>query len=140
MASEIDKPYRVAVTVTVSGDEMTIDWTGTAETVTGPTNHPFVGTVAVAQTVLKSLTMPLDPMNHGHLRPLTVTAPDNTAVSPLYPAATDSYGYVAEMVIHLIVQGAVAGHPGAMPRLYLPDVWRCHVSDGSAPWRAIHLH
>ena len=70
---ELDKPYQLAVTVTVSGDEMNIDWAGSADTVKGPTNHPFVGTTAMAQTVLKSLTMPFDPMNHGHLRPLTVS-------------------------------------------------------------------
>jgi N-methylhydantoinase B/oxoprolinase/acetone carboxylase alpha subunit len=31
---------------------------------------------------VKALTMPLDPMNEGHLRPLTVTAPENTLVAP----------------------------------------------------------
>ncbi len=112
---ELDKPYKLAVTVSVSGDEMRIDWTGTADTVQGPTNHPFIGTVAMAQTVLKSLTMPHDPMNHGHLRPLTVTAPANTAVSPEYPAPTDSYGYVGEMVIHLIVKALSQAIPERCP-------------------------
>ena len=112
---ELDKPYKLAVTVSVDGDEMKVDWTGTAATVSGPTNHPFVGTVALAQTVLKSLTMPLDPMNHGHLRPLRVTAPDNTAVSPLYPAPTDSYGYVGEMIIHLMVKALSQAIPERCP-------------------------
>lgn len=112
---ELDKPYRLAVTVAVKGDDMNIDWTGTAETVKGPTNHPFVGTVAMSQTALKSLTMPFDSMNHGHLRPLTVTAPDNTAVSPLYPAPTDSYGYVGEMVVHLIVKALSQAIPERCP-------------------------
>ncbi len=112
---ELDKPYKLAVKVTVDGDEMKVDWTGTAATVSGPTNHPFIGTVALAQTVLKSLTMPLDPMNHGHLRPLAVTAPDNTAVSPLYPAPTDSYGYVGEMIIHLMVKALSQAIPERCP-------------------------
>ena len=112
---ELDKPYKLAVTVAVDGDEMLIDWTGTAATVKGPTNHPFVGTVAMAQTVLKSLTMPHDAMNHGHMRPLKVTAPANTAVSPSYPAATDSYGYVGEMVIHLIVKALAQAIPERCP-------------------------
>lgn len=112
---ELDKPYKLAVTVSVADDEMTIDWTGSAETVKGPTNHPFVGTVAIAQTALKSLTMPHDPMNHGHLRPLTVSAPDNTVVSPQYPAPTDSYGYVGEMIIHLIVKALSQALPERCP-------------------------
>ena len=112
---ELGKPYRIAVEVKVQDDELHIDWTGTDGTVTGPTNHPFIGTVAMAETVLKSLTMPFDPMNHGHTRPLTVTAPDNTAVSPLYPAPTDSYGYVAEMVVHLIVRALSDAIPDRCP-------------------------
>lgn len=112
---ELDKPYKLAVTVDIDGDAMRVDWTGTAETVSGPTNHPFIGTVALAQTVLKSLTMPHDPMNHGHLRPLTVTAPENTAVNPLYPAPTDSYGYVGEMIIHLMVKALSKAIPERCP-------------------------
>ena len=68
----------------------------------GPINHPMVGTEALCVTMLKSLTMPFDPMNHGHYRPLTVTAPPNTMVSAEHPAPCDSYGYVAEMIVHLI--------------------------------------
>ena len=112
---EIEKPYKLAVTVNVDGDNMHIDWTGTADTVTGPTNHPFVGTVAIAQVVLKSLTMPHDPTNHGHMRPLSVTAPANSAVSPQYPAPTDSYGYVGEMIIHLIVKALSQAIPERCP-------------------------
>ena len=95
---------KIAVTVTIAGDEMHVDWTGTCEATVGPINHPFVGTEALCVTMLKSLTMPDDPMNHGHYRPLIVTAPPNTMVSAEYPAPWDSYGYVAEMIIHLVIR------------------------------------
>jgi N-methylhydantoinase B len=112
---ELDKPRRIRVEVTVKGEEMSIDWTGTDQAASGPINHPFVGTVALSQVVLKSVTMPSDPLNHGHLRPLTVTAPDNTIVSPHYPAPCDSYGYVGEMVIHLIVKALSQAIPERCP-------------------------
>ena len=99
-----DTLRKIAVTVTIAGDIMHIDWTGTCEATVGPINHPFVGTEALCVTMLKSLTMPDDPMNHGHYRPLTVTAPPNTMVSAEYPAPCDSYGYVAEMIVHLIIR------------------------------------
>jgi N-methylhydantoinase B len=111
----VDKMYRIKVTVTVHGDEMSIDWTGTDEVAGGPINHPFVGTKALCVTMLKSLTMPSDPMNQGHMRPLTVIAPDNTIVSPLYPAPCDSYGYVAEMVIHLVIRALSQAIPERCP-------------------------
>jgi N-methylhydantoinase B len=112
---EINRPRKMKVTVTVKGDEILMDWAGTDEVGSGPINHPFVGTQALCATVLKSLTMPADPMNHGHLRPLTVTAPDNTLVSPLYPAPCDSYGYVAEMVIHLVIRALAQAIPERCP-------------------------
>ena len=99
-----DTLRKIVVSVTVAGDTMHIDWTGTCEATVGPINHPFVGTEALCVTMLKSLTMPNDPMNHGHYRPLTVTAPPNTMVSAEYPAPCDSYGYVAEMIVHLIIR------------------------------------
>lgn len=112
---ELDKPRKLKVTVSIEGDEMLVDWTGTDEAATGPINHPFVGTLALAQVVLKAMTMPLDPMNHGHLRPLRVTAPENTLVSPRYPAPCDSYGYVGEMVIHLMVKALSQAIPERCP-------------------------
>lgn len=112
---ELDRPHKLKVTVTVGGETMLIDWTGTDEVARGPINHPFVGTKALCATALKSLMMPMDPMNHGHLRPLVVTAPDNTVVSPRYPAPCDSYGYVAEMIIHLVVRALSQAMPERCP-------------------------
>jgi N-methylhydantoinase B len=111
----LDIPRKLHVTVTVDNDEMTVDWTGTDEVTNGPINHPFIGTKAMAEMVLKALTMPSDPMNHGHLRPLHVTAPDNTIVSPLYPAPCDSYGYVGEMIIQLIIKALSQAIPERCP-------------------------
>ena len=110
-----DQLRKIAVTVSVTGEEMHIDWTGTCAATVGPINHPLVGTEALCVTMLKSLTMPDDPMNHGHYRPLTVTAPPNTMVSAEYPAPCDSYGYVAEMIIHLVVRALAPALPERCP-------------------------
>lgn len=112
---ELGRSHRMQVTVTVDGDEMTIDWTGTGPVARGPINHPLVGTAALCATTLKSLTMPLDATNDGHLRPLTVTAPPDTLVSAAYPAPCDSYGYVAEVIVHLIVRALSAAIPERCP-------------------------
>ena len=112
---ERDKRYRMQVNITVEKDEMLIDWTGTDPAAKGPINHPLVGTAALCATTLKSLTMPLDATNDGHLRPLTVTAPRNTLVSAYYPAPCDSYGYVAEVIVHLIVRALAEAIPERCP-------------------------
>lgn len=112
---ELGKAHTIQVNVTVAGDEMTIDWTGTAPVAKGPINHPLVGTAALCATTLKSLTMPFDATNDGHLRPLTVTAPPDTLVSAAYPAPCDSYGYVAEVIVHLIVRALAQAIPERCP-------------------------
>lgn len=112
---ERGKRHKLAVTVTVTGDEIHIDWTGTDPVAKGPINHPLVGTAALCATTLKSLTMPLDATNDGHLRPLRVTAPPHTLVSASYPAPCDSYGYVAEVIVHLIVRALSQAVPERCP-------------------------
>ena len=112
---ELGKAHTIQVNVTVAGDEMMIDWTGTAPVAKGPINHPLVGTAALCATTLKSLTMPFDATNDGHLRPLTVTAPPDTLVSAAYPAPCDSYGYVAEVIVHLIVRALAQAIPERCP-------------------------
>jgi N-methylhydantoinase B len=112
---EPDKMHKIKVTVTVQGEEMVMDWSGTGEVAKGPINHPLVGTEALCITMLKSLTMPSDPMNHGHMRPLTIIAPNDTVVSARYPAPCDSYGYVAEMIIHLVIKALSQAIPERCP-------------------------
>lgn len=110
-----DHSCKIAVAVTIDDDAMKIDWAGSDPAAVGPVNHPMTGTVALCGTVMKYLTMPFDPTNDGHLRPLEVTAPDNTIVSAEYPAPCDSYGYVAELVIHLLIRALAEAVPERCP-------------------------
>lgn len=111
----LDHPCKIAVAVTIEGDTMKIDWSGSDPAATGPVNHPMIGTTALCGTVMKYLTMPFDPTNDGHFRPLEVTAPRNTIVSAEYPAPCDSYGYVAELVIHLLIRALSGAVPERCP-------------------------
>lgn len=108
---ETDKPRRIKVTVTVAGSEMTVDLTGSSEVCSGPINLPFIGTRAAVEMAFKALTVPLDPTNAGHMRPLTVIAPENTVVNPQYPAPTDSYGYVGNTLSDLTIRALAPAMP-----------------------------
>lgn len=112
---ELDRSHLIKVAVRVVGDEVHVDWTGTGPAAKGPINHPLVGTAALCATTLKSLTMPFDSTNEGHLRPLTVTAPADTLVSASYPSPVDSYGYVAEVIVHLLVKAFAQAIPDRCP-------------------------
>ncbi|MGZ0190085.1 MAG: hydantoinase B/oxoprolinase family protein [Alphaproteobacteria bacterium] len=80
-------PIKVKATVTIAGDQMTIDFTGTSPQVGSNMNNPFASTVSAAVAATKSvLTDPDIPFNDGCSRAITVTAPHGSILNPRYPA------------------------------------------------------
>ena len=80
------RPLRVYLKLTIAEDQLIADFTGTAPQSTGPNNvGPGLlptGVFAVAKSFLDSEAE----VNHGSLRPVTVTAPEGTLVNCLLPA------------------------------------------------------
>ena len=89
------KNLPLAVTLRVSGDEIDVDLTGTAEQIPDrPINMPLVGTVDIA-VWLTIRSVLLDTAVHGHIpvnegltRPIKIIAPPGSLVNPVYPAPT----------------------------------------------------
>ena len=79
---------RMAVTVTIEGENFTVDYGDSDGAVPGPVNMPFGSTVSLAKNVFKSLTTPHAPANHGHYQPLRVICPPGNLFHAVYPAAT----------------------------------------------------
>jgi N-methylhydantoinase B len=85
----------IAVTITVSGSDMTVDLTGTSPQVPNlPINMPLEGTVDVAiWLVLRSILLDTEvygdiPQNAGLYRPIKIVAPPGTLANPIFPAPT----------------------------------------------------
>jgi len=79
-------PLRVAVTVTVAGDGITIDYAGSSPQTASGMNSYINYTRSYSYAAVKCLTDPLGPMNEGALRPVTVTAPEGSFLNPRPPA------------------------------------------------------
>ena len=79
-------PLRVAVTVTVAGDAVTIDYEGSSPQTPSGLNSYINYTRSYSYAAVKCLTDPLGPMNEGALRPVTVTAPAGSFLNPRPPA------------------------------------------------------
>ena len=77
-----DEPVTLALTLTVDGDELTIDFTGTAAENEGPLNctpaMAFAGTMAVVMAFLGEDL----PKNDGFYRPIETITPAGTMVNP----------------------------------------------------------
>ncbi|MBI4590055.1 MAG: hydantoinase B/oxoprolinase family protein [Candidatus Rokubacteria bacterium] len=81
-----DAPLEIRARVTVAGDEIAVDFTGTSPQQEMGINCAF--NYAYAETVfpLISISAPAAPVNAGSLRPLRVTAPEGTILSAVHPA------------------------------------------------------
>ena len=76
------EPVPIAVTITVSSDEMEIDFTGTSPQRPGCINAPEAVTVSACLYVVRCLLQEQAPANQGCLRPLRIHAPEGTLVNP----------------------------------------------------------
>ncbi len=78
----------IRVRVTIAGDSVAVDFTGTAAQVRGNMNCPFASTVSAAVTCVKSVLTSADiPYNSGSARPISVVAPFGSILNPKPPAA-----------------------------------------------------
>jgi N-methylhydantoinase B len=84
-AVEGDLP--IHCTVEIDGDEIRIDFTGTAPQYAGNLNCPLAVTKSASYFVVRCLTEPDLPASGGAFAPVTVTAPEGCLVNARPPAA-----------------------------------------------------
>jgi N-methylhydantoinase B len=105
---DLDRMIKLNVTVTVTGAEMIIDWTGSDRDVRGPINLPLGQTEAFCSLVFKALTTPDTSVVAGNFRPLRIiTEPGSVmhAVPPM-PTFTLWTGLLGgEVVLKALAQG-----------------------------------
>ncbi|AZH25225.1 hydantoinase B/oxoprolinase family protein [Haloplanus aerogenes] len=78
---------RIAVAVTVDGDELVVDFEGTSEQVPGAINAPLAVTASATYYAVRCVTDPDVPPNAGTYRPIEIRAPEGTVVNAQPPAA-----------------------------------------------------
>lgn len=89
---DLDRPIRLFVTITKSGDEMVVDWTGSSEQVKGAINSSLSFTVAHSVGAIRCI-LPLNiPSNEGVFRVIKVIAPPGTITNMVLPAACAARG------------------------------------------------
>jgi N-methylhydantoinase B len=121
-----DIPVRAAVTV--DGATMTVDFEGTASQVAGNVNAPLSVAKSAVYFVVRCVTDPEIPPNHGCYEPVTVEAPDGSLLNPRPPAAVvggnvETSQRVADVVFAALGEAAPervpAGGQGTMNNLVI---------------------
>jgi len=102
------QPRRIAVEVTVDGDSLTVDFTGTSPQADGPINSSYGNTLSSTFNAILQLLGPDVPFNNGCFRPIAVVAPRGCLLNPAPPAPC--FGGVTEVSIRIVdaIMGALA--------------------------------
>lgn len=83
----VDPNPRVArLKLTIKGDEMIADFTGTSPQAAGPTNVGPSMSMTSLGSITKAFLDPHTPINHGSFEPITIIAPEGSMVNARHPA------------------------------------------------------
>jgi N-methylhydantoinase B len=137
----IDEPQTIVLTLTIQGEELAADFTGTSPQVRRPVNSPINYTRAYVAVPVKMVCDPELPNNQGTYGPLHVTAPEGCLVNPTYPAACfwrlAAGMLVSELMFRILADIApdrVPADSGSMP------TWQFYVNGVRRNGEAFALH
>lgn len=85
-------PIKIKVKVTIEGEEMLVDFTGTSPQAKGSINPNLPFTKSAVYSVFKNLTNPDITANAGFFKPIKVIAPEGCYVNPQHPAPVAARG------------------------------------------------
>jgi N-methylhydantoinase B len=101
-------PVKLQVSITVKGDGLIADFTGTAPQVPGALNCTLSYTASAVAVCVRSVMREEIPNNAGIFRPLKVIAPSGTVVNGRMPAASSMRGVTGFRMVDTIY-GALSG-------------------------------
>jgi N-methylhydantoinase B len=136
----LDEPLNIEVAVTVAGDEMTIDLTGTHEQAKGPMNCGIAGAISATRVAFKAITSPDTTADEGAFRPLRLIVPPGTFVSAEPPAPLAQWSTMLPTLIETVLTAMAPALPDRIPAAHLGDPATCFISRPSTATRPGFIH
>ncbi|SNR54991.1 hydantoinase B/oxoprolinase family protein [Halorubrum vacuolatum] len=99
----------IAVAVTVDGETIHVDFAGTADQLEGNLNAPLAVATSAVYFVVRCVTDPEIPPNHGCYEPVTVEIPAGSLLNPEPPAAVVGGNVETSQRVTDVVFTALAG-------------------------------
>ena len=98
------EPIEIRVALTIRGDTLDIDFTGTSEQVDASLNCPLGLIHAACYCAIRGVTRADIPNCEGYMTPIRVAAPEGTVVNPVLPAACGARGVIGYRVYDTIMR------------------------------------
>ena len=112
---DLDRLVKIAVTVTVSGSELTVDFTGSDPQVAGPINCVPASTLSAVYYVVRAAIGGDLPKNAGCYRPVHVRLPEGSVVNAKLPAAVNGRSIVVRRIVDCLLGALNQAMPGKLP-------------------------
>jgi N-methylhydantoinase B len=109
------EPIRFKATITIAGDSIAIDWTGTSAQVKGAVNGPMPTTNSMAYLAVRCAVRAPIPNCEGYMRAIKVSAPEGTVVNPRLPAACGARGIIAYRMLDAMFGALAQAAPDRVP-------------------------
>jgi N-methylhydantoinase B len=109
------EPIVFHVKVTVAGDSIVADWTGSSPQVRGGLNSPMPFTKSAAYLAVRVLVDPSMPNSEGYMRPISVIAPSGTIMNPLLPAPCAARGITGLRMFDALLGALSQAAPRRVP-------------------------
>lgn len=108
-------PFEVQVEVTISDEEILVDYTGSHAQVFGPINTPATGLRSRLRAIFRAITAPHIPTNGGMFRPLKLICPPRTVFTAERPAPTSCYWETGGFCLDLVWKALAPQMPDRLP-------------------------
>ena len=113
---------KLKATVTITDEEMVIDWTGSDPATEGPINLPIGLTTGISALAFKGVTTPDTPATEGNFRPLRVIAPPGSVMHAVPPMPTFTL-WTGLLAIEVITKALAKGLPDIVPACSGGDIF-----------------
>jgi N-methylhydantoinase B len=108
-------PLEIQCQIIVSGNKLSVDYTGSSPQNASPLNSVLGYTQAYSAYALKCVLLPDVPNNEGNSRPISITAPDGSFLNPKYPAAVEARATVGHYCTSAIFNTLAKALPERVP-------------------------
>ncbi|GGJ18789.1 hydantoinase B/oxoprolinase family protein [Neoroseomonas lacus] len=125
-----EAPVTLAATLTIAGDRVLVDYTGTSGLSRYAINCPICYTDAYTAFGVKAALAPWIPNNTGTLDAVIVTAPENTIVNAPHPAAVYARSVIGHMLPDVVYGCLDQAMPDTVPAEGTSSLWNLSLLAG----------
>ena len=104
-------PLRLEVAVTIGGDSVHADFTGTDPQTRGSLNCPVSSTVSSVWYAVRCMIAADVPQNEGAYRPITTHVPEGCLLNPVFPAPVSVRHLTEQKVADLVLEALLEACP-----------------------------